>query len=58
MEAWNYSILINEKNVMRSVSLWVIIKNLFKIIGCKLYIKTLQPLGLAFFNSITKFSTI
>jgi len=29
-----------------------------KIIGCRLFIPTLKPLGLAFFNSITKFLTI
>jgi len=29
-----------------------------KIIQCRLSIKTLQPLGLAFFNSINKFLTI
>ncbi len=29
-----------------------------KIWGCRLIITTLQPLGLAFFNSITKFLTI
>jgi len=29
-----------------------------KIIGCRLFIITLQPLGLEFFNSITKFLAI
>ena len=29
-----------------------------QIIGCRLFITTLQPLGLAFFNFINKFLTI